>query len=348
MKWQEHLRYHRRLRRYRRYMLANFDQNTKSAGVHLPRPRLVFSKSEPFPLDAYLSRRNDRLFVDFTGPDASIPRAESLDKVAAYLYWLSKCPADIQRIKVNFSDGEKPSQAMFAPSSADPSHILVPDPHFFIHRGFERLRAFAETNRQPWLERSPVIRWRGGNTGHGRYVFSDQAKYDPTVLGRLRMILISKTIENFDASFVNVVDLLWMEHVLRFHGCFGSPIRETDWINDRYAVDIDGYTNTWTNFLVRLHLGCCVLKIDSQFGYRQWYYDRITPWEHFVPVKSDMSDLAQKIDWVRAHPSEAEAIARNGQAFARSMTFESETARAVAIITGAVRSGGTQPLAHAV
>ena len=115
-------------------------------------------------------------------------------------------------------------------------------------------------------------------------------------------------------------------------GLMGERIPETDWINDKLALDIDGTTNTWTNLLARMHLGCCVIKVDSQHGFRQWYYDRIRPWEHFVPVRSDMSDLIEKIEWARSHDSEARQIAENGQAFARTMTLESETPYAVAAI----------------
>ncbi len=81
-----------------------------------------------------------------------------------------------------------------------------------------------------------------------------------------------------------------------------------------------------------------MLKVASQHGYRQWYYDRIKPWEHFVPVQADMTDLAEKVDWVRSHDREAEEIARRGQSLARSMTLEGETAEAVRIITSTVRA----------
>ena len=81
-----------------------------------------------------------------------------------------------------------------------------------------------------------------------------------------------------------------------------------------------------------------MLKVASQLGYRQWYYDRIKPWEHFVPVQGDMTDLAEKVDWVRNHDREAEEIARRGQSLARSMTLEGETAEAVRIITSTVRA----------
>jgi hypothetical protein len=57
------------------------------------------------------------------------------------------------------------------------------------------------------------------------------------------------------------------------------------------------------------------------------------PWEHYVPVRADMADLEEKIDWVRTNYREAEAIARNGQALARSMTLETETAVGVELIT---------------
>ncbi len=101
---------------------------------------------------------------------------------------------------------------------------------------------------------------------------------------------------------------------------------------DKFAIDIDGWTNAWSNLLIRMHFGCCVLKVASADGYRQWWYDRLRPWEHFVPVRADMADLAEKVDWVRSNDVEAKAIASRGQQLARSMTLASETAIAAQII----------------
>jgi hypothetical protein len=115
------------------------------------------------------------------------------------------------------------------------------------------------------------------------------------------------------------------------------PIASGAWIRDKFAIDIDGQTNTWANLLVRLHQGCCVLKVESQFGYRQWYYHRLRPWEHFVPVSADLSDLADRVDWVRTHDAAAAEIARNGRNLARSMTFGSVTVEAAEIISSTVR-----------
>ena len=80
---------------------------------------------------------------------------------------------------------------------------------------------------------------------------------------------------------------------------------------------------------MRLLLGCCVLKIQSEHGFRQWYYERLTPWQHYVPVRADMSDLIEKIGWCRSHDGECAEIAGAGQAFAHAMTVEGEISEAV-------------------
>lgn len=62
----------------------------------------------------------------------------------------------------------------------------------------------------------------------------------------------------------------------------------------RFALDVDGNTNAWANLFQRLLLGCCVIKVASPFGYRQWYYDDLVPWVHYVPVRADMADLVDR------------------------------------------------------
>ena len=317
----------------------NFRKNFAKAGVSAPKLEYVFSRSGTMPLDGvYYRLGRDRFRLDLTGKDPLWATRSARNRVEAYLFWFSKCPNDIDKMSVTFSDGEWPTVAMFAPSSNLGSLTPIPDPDFFLRRGFEGLRAVADSRNVQWANRSSAIRWRGSTTGQGRYEFSRRAKTDPTVSARLRMLMFARDIEKFDAAFVSSVGQPWLERVLDHHGYFGKTIPEADWINDKFAIDIDGQTNTWSNFLGRLHLGCCVLKVASQHGYRQWYYDRIKPWEHFVPVQADMTDLAEKVDWVRSHDREAEEIARRGQSLARSMTLEGETAEAVRIITSTVRA----------
>ena len=41
------------------------------------------------------------------------------------------------------------------------------------------------------------------------------------------------------------------------------------------------------------------------------------PFEHYIPVKEDLSDLIERLDWAEANPEEVQKIAENAQSFAR-------------------------------
>lgn len=60
-----------------------------------------------------------------------------------------------------------------------------------------------------------------------------------------------------------------------------------------------------------------VLKQDSQ--YYEHFYSRLEAGEHYVPVKRNLSDLLEKIQWAKQNDGEAREIARVGQAAAREL-----------------------------
>ena len=80
----------------------------------------------------------------------------------------------------------------------------------------------------------------------------------------------------------------------------------------KYLIDIRG----WSFYARRanlLQLGRVVLVVDSI--YRDWYEDDLHPYEHYVPVKADLSDLIEKIDWLDANPEIYETIVNNAREF---------------------------------
>ena len=86
----------------------------------------------------------------------------------------------------------------------------------------------------------------------------------------------------------------------------GSPRSEankllpgrTTLILDRYQLSVDGTVAAYR--LPYLMAGnSLVLKQDS--GYYEHFYKEMKPWVHYVPVRADLSDLEEKIEWARAN-----------------------------------------------
>ena len=91
---------------------------------------------------------------------------------------------------------------------------------------------------------------------------------------------------------------------------------------------IDGNSNAWSALFCGLLSGSCVLRVESEGGFRQWYYDALKPFVHYVPVRADLSDMDERVAWVLAHDDEARAIGAAGRALAEAMSFEREVGEA--------------------
>ncbi len=316
---------------------GSIPRRLRHLGLSSPTVSFRFDGDPDCAWDARVSRKGHGHFR-VSLPRSHVERAFlfAAHRMAGAIYWLSLCPKAVEGISIDFSDGDQKSNAQYCWSAFDPKRGLLPDPLFFNALGFASIRDLASETAVEWHNRSDAIRWRGGPNGTGSISADPAAKFDAAVMQRVRLCMIASEGTALDAK---IVPLQSVEDPFGGKGkhLIGTPIAEPGWLGDKFAIDIDGHSNTWSNFLIRMHLGCCVFKVASQFGYRQWYYDRIEPWKHYVPVRADMLDLHEKIEWARSNPARAREIAQNGQAFARSMTFESETAHAVNAIVARLR-----------
>jgi len=248
-------------------------------------------------------------------------RSSILQRMAAYLYWFTQAGPEVSEITANTSDGDRMGLGQFAFSGRPGRVALLPDYYFFRDRGYLKQRRMAEKGAVRWADRSEEIVWRGGNTGQG-LLDPDPAMADNPLLNQRVRLALKAPEAGIDMRFVSAID---GAGAYERAGLIGERQPAETWLGRKYAVDVDGFSNAWDNFFHRLLFGCCVLKVESQGGFRQWYYDRLRPFEHFVPVRADLSDLTEQVAWMRDNPQDAEQIARNGQAVARAMTFEAES-----------------------
>lgn len=58
-----------------------------------------------------------------------------------------------------------------------------------------------------------------------------------------------------------------------------------------------------------------VFKQESK--YYEFFYKDLVPGLHYVPVKSDLSDLVDKINWAKEHDEDGLKIVKHARQFAR-------------------------------
>ena len=84
----------------------------------------------------------------------------------------------------------------------------------------------------------------------------------------------------------------------------------------RYQTDIAGGGGTsWTGTSAKLGMNGLLMHHITPM--KDYFYDRLIPWKHFVPIKPDLSDLQEKVGWANMYPEEAEKIANRATEFVR-------------------------------
>uniref|UniRef100_A0AAQ5WZJ3 Glycosyl transferase CAP10 domain-containing protein n=1 Tax=Amphiprion ocellaris TaxID=80972 RepID=A0AAQ5WZJ3_AMPOC len=149
----------------------------------------------------------------------------------------------------------------------------------------------------PWPEKNATAFWRGRDSRQER----------------LELVKLSRAHPDFiDAAFTN---FFFFKHDESLYGPLVKHVSFFDFFKYKYQINIDGTVAAYR--LPYLLAGdSVVFKQDS--GYYEHFYNELQPWEHYIPIKADLGDLLEKIQWARDHDEEAKKIALAGQQFARS------------------------------
>lgn len=67
--------------------------------------------------------------------------------------------------------------------------------------------------------------------------------------------------------------------------------------------------------LPRLLSTHCAIIVDNPYSLRSWISDGLYPFKHYLPVRSDLEDLLDRLRWCRDNPAGCEALAGNSQRY---------------------------------
>ena len=138
----------------------------------------------------------------------------------------------------------------------------------------------------PFHQRRPVVMWRGGQNEHS---------YNRL---RSRLVQYTRNLKGFDVQF--------------------GYKEWSDIVQNKYLLLIDGY-GPFSGAMMRVLLsGSVPIVVDHNRTNGQWFELFMNPYEHFIPISSDLSDLNEVAQWLsNTNESFLAAMATRAQQLAK-------------------------------
>lgn len=186
--------------------------------------------------------------------------------------------------------------ACYGAHVGDPSALLLPEAHYLMTGGYVDLFAEVEQLRTPWQQKSARAIFAGGDHGDYRNLFTPPADHRLHPRRLLQQLVVQQAL---------AVDVY-----------LGQSVSRATQMSRRYILDVDGFARTWDAWAWKMMSGSVVLSAASPWV--SFFTEQFSPWQHYVPVSNDFSDLAEQLAWCRDHDAECQAIA--GRAREQAMT----------------------------
>jgi hypothetical protein len=163
--------------------------------------------------------------------------------------------------------------------------------------------------------------FRGSCTGSGRTYFTNQ---------RLRLFTFAEQVGGSSSSFLDVRCTSLNDKRLRKHysepmGYISTsvvfPVSDTfyvpmsEQIRNKYLLYVEGHCAA-CRLGIMLSSGCVILKVrSSTVASELWFTSKLKPFEHYIEIREDLSDLQETIEYLETNPDVAQDLAQNARKF---------------------------------
>lgn len=185
------------------------------------------------------------------------------------------------------------------------------------NKNFPKTCKTPSITRIPWSDKKPTAVFRGGSTGCGvtqdtnpRLKVAYISKITPVEEG---YPLIDAGITNWNVRPRKIQGSRYLQTIdIDSQPPLVSKMTPQEQSGYKYVINIDGHVTAF-RLSLEMSFGSVILLAKSE--YYIWYMKKLKPYEHYVPVKRDLSDLIEKIRWCRANDAQCQKIAINSLEF---------------------------------
>ncbi|KAJ7617371.1 glycosyl transferase family 90-domain-containing protein [Roridomyces roridus] len=208
------------------------------------------------------------------------------------------------------------SMAKVSPCFSD---ILFPTEYYYDRSWWSG--KYEHPDDVAWEDKKPQIYWRGKSTG-GKIIGENYHHFMRFKLADLG----AGYPDLLDVKLTQVDDLACgdgcdSDAIAREYNITGDWAAREDVYSYKYAVDVDGETFSG-RFLGLLRSGSLVFKATI---FEEYFNGWLKPFEHYIPVKADLSDLVQQVKWANENPVEARLIQLRGLEAARRLVTDEQS-----------------------
>lgn len=152
----------------------------------------------------------------------------------------------------------------------------------------------------PWETKRPFALWRGGLTKDLRFTLCQLSLQYP---------------EHLDAKLNgSYIEDVQTRIQCEREGLIGSRVSWDDFLSCKYLPYVDGVMCASPALQWRLLSHSVTFKPDSDEI--QWFYRALKPYVHYIPTKSDLSDLISQLNWAQENDALCRQIGDQAAQFA--------------------------------
>ena len=249
---------------------------------------------------------NDRDFPilkkDFTEPYEHIFDSENIKIEDKYQY-KKMAPIFSQSITNDFAD-------MLMPTSDE--WIMASNKYFSSKCTDAYDKSTMSKINTDWKSKKPICIFRGSATGCGMTIQNNMRlkaadlSMDHTDILDAGIIDWNARMKKYKETPIQIID------TTKFRFSLANKINNIEKSNYKYILNIDGHVSAF-RLPSELSMNSVVLIVASK--YKMWFSNLLIPFIHYVPVKDDLSDLIDQINWCIKNDAKCKKIASNGVEF---------------------------------
>jgi len=206
--------------------------------------------------------------------------------------------------------------------------VLIPTHEDWSRVQYKEGKYFVKSSRScdddtfniKWEDKKPIAVFRGSSTGSGVTIETNQ---------RLKIAYLSslnKKDESDNLLFIDAGITKWNVRLKKLMNQTELKTIDVDKLNFnlvptltyeeiceyKYIIHIDGHVSA---FRLSSELGMNSVLLIVESDWKIWYSDLLKPYEHYIPIKKDLSNIIEQIKWCKSNDDKCKKIAENARKF---------------------------------